>query len=80
MHLEIGNHENNPMTESIYDQLRRDWAQRFATVNPVEANTFKVISNRCPTEVTEGTPSNLCQGRTTSKPHVATCFTAEVNT
>ena len=39
MHLEIGNH--SPMTESIYDQLRGDWAQRFATVNPEEANTFK---------------------------------------
>lgn len=76
MHLEIGNHENNPMTESIYDQLR-DWAQRFATVNPVEANTFKFISKR---RVTERTPSNLSQGRTTSKPHVATCFTTEVNT
>lgn len=78
MHVEIGNHENSPMSESSYDKMRREWAQRFATVDPVETNTFKVGSARYLTQSTDQTPSNLSQGWALSKLRVATRFTAEV--
>ena len=78
MHIEIGKHENSPMSESSYDKMRREWAQRFATVDPVEGNTFKAGSARCLTESTDQTPSDLSQGWALPKPRVAIRFTTEV--
>jgi len=37
MHAEIGNPGNTPTSESFYDRMRREWAKRFSTVDPVQA-------------------------------------------
>ena len=33
LHLDVGKHENTVQSESLYDQLRRDWAEKFLTID-----------------------------------------------
>ena len=33
LHLGVGKHENAVQNESLYDQLRRDWAEKFLTID-----------------------------------------------
>ena len=33
LHLDVGKHENTVQSESLYDQLRRDWAEKFLNID-----------------------------------------------
>ena len=33
LHLDVGKHENTVQSESLYDHLRRDWAEKFLTID-----------------------------------------------
>ena len=68
IHAEIGNLGNRPMSESIYDHMRREWAERFSTVDPVEADGFSGSSIRSSEKATDGPPSDLSQVWALSKP------------
>ena len=46
IHAEIGNHGNRPMSESFYDRMRREWAERFSTVDPVQADGSSVSNSQ----------------------------------
>ena len=79
IHAEIGNHGNRPVSESFYDRMRREWAERFSTVDPVHADgstSGSVI--RSSEETTDTPPSDLSQGWALSKPRVSTRFTPKV--
>ena len=66
------------MSESICDHMRREWAKRFSTVDPVEADGFSGSSIRSSEKATDGPPSDLSQGWALSKPRVATRFFQKV--
>ena len=78
IHAEIGNHGNRPMSESFYDRMRREWAERFSTVDPVQADGSSVGSLRNSEETADASPSDLSQGWALSKPRIATRFTPNV--
>ena len=81
MHAEIGNHGNRPISESIYDRMRREWAKRFSTIDPVQADGSTSGSGICSSEETTDTPpSDLSQGWALSKPRVSTRFSPKVKT
>ena len=79
IHAEIGNHGNRPVSESFYDRMRREWAERFSTVDPVQADRNTSGSGIHSSEETADTPpSDLSQGWALSKPRVSTRFTPKV--
>ena len=79
IHAEIGNHGNRPMSESFYDRIRREWAKRFSTVNPVHAEgSTSGSSIRSSEETADTPPSDLSQGWALSKPRVSTRFSPKV--
>ena len=79
VHVEIGNHGNRPMSESFYDRMRREWAKRFSTVDPVQADGSTSGSGISSSEETANTPpSDLSQGWALSKPRVSTRFSPKV--
>ena len=60
---EPGNHGNRPMSESFYDRMRREWAKRFSTIDPVQADGNTSGSGiRSSDETTDTLPSDLSQG------------------
>ena len=74
IHAEIGNHGNRPVSESFYDRMRREWAERFSTVDPVQADRNSSGNGICSSEETADTlPSDLNQGWVLSQ---ALCFNA----
>ena len=76
---EIGNHRNRPVSESFYDRTRREWAERFSTVDPVQADGSTSGSGvRSSEETADTPPSDLSQGWALSKPRVSTRFTPKV--
>ena len=79
IHAEIGNHGNRPVSESLYDRMRREWAERFSTVDPVQADRNTSGSGIHSSKETADTPpSDLSQGLALSKPRVSTRFTPKV--
>lgn len=78
IHVEIGNHGNRPMSESSYDHMRREWAARFSTVDPVQADCSSGSSVRSSEKATDVPPSDLRQGWALSKPRVSARFTSKV--
>ena len=79
IHGEIGNHGNRPVSESFYDRMRREWAERFSTVDPVHADGSTSGSGiRSSEETTDTPPSDLSQGWALSKPQVSRRFTPKV--
>ena len=79
IHAEIGNHGNRPLSESFYDRMRREWAERFSTVNPVQADGSTSVSGiHSSKEPTDTPPSDLSQGWALSKARVSTRFTPKV--
>ena len=79
MHAEIGNHGNRPMSESFYDRTRREWTERFSTVDPVQADGSASGSGiRRSDETADTPPSDLGQAWALSKPRVSTRFTPKV--
>ena len=81
MHAEIGNHGNRPISESIYDRMRREWAKRSSTIDPVQADGSTSGSGICSSEETTDTPpSDLSQGWALTKPRVSTRFSPKVKT
>ena len=78
---EIGNHKNRPMSESFYDRTSREWAERFSTVDQVQADGSTSGSGiRSSEETADTPPSDLSQGWALSKPRVSTRFTPKVKT
>ena len=74
-----GNHGNSPVSESFYDRMRREWAERFSTVDPVQADDSTSCSGiRSSEETSDTPPSDLSQGWALSKPRVSTRFTPKV--
>ena len=52
-----GNHGNRPMSESFYDRVRREWAKRFSTIDPVQADGSRSGSGiHSSEETTDTTP------------------------
>ena len=79
IHAEIGNHGNRPMSESFYDRMRREWAERFSTVDTVQADgTTSGRGIRISEETADTPPTDLSQGCALSKPRVSTSFTPKV--
>ena len=79
IHAEIGNHGNRPMSESFYDRVRREWAKRFSTINPVQPEGSTSGSGiRSSEEAADTPPSDLSQGWALSKPRVSTRFSLKV--
>ncbi|KAL9961193.1 hypothetical protein ACROYT_G030093 [Oculina patagonica] len=69
IHAEIGSHGNKPMTESCYDRIRREWAERFSTVDPVHSDGSTSSRSSNPEKTTiDAPPSDLSQGWALSKP------------
>ena len=67
------------MSESFYDRIRREWAKRFSTVNPVHAEgSTSGSSIRSSEETADTPPSDLSQGWALSKPRVSTRFSPKV--
>ena len=76
---EIGNHGNRPVSKSLYGHIKREWAQRFSTVDPVQADSSTSGSGiRSSEETADTPPSDLSQGWALSKPRVSTRFTPKV--
>ncbi|XP_078352890.1 uncharacterized protein LOC144637689 [Oculina patagonica] len=79
IHAEIGSHGNKPMTESCYDRIRRDWAERFSTVDPVHSDGSTSSRSSNPEKTTiDAPPSDLSQGWALSKPRAANRFSPKV--
>ena len=79
IHTEIGNHGNRPMSESFYDPMRKEWAKRFSTIDPMQADgSTSGSSIRSSEETTDTPPSDLSQGWALSKPRVSTRFSQKV--
>ena len=69
IHAEIENHGNRPVSESFYDRIRREWAERFSTVDQVQADISTSGSGiRSSDETADTPPSHLSQGWALSKP------------
>ena len=67
------------MSESFYDRMRREWAKRFSTIDPVQADGSTSGSGiRSSEETTDTPPSDLSQGWALSKPRVSTRFSQKV--
>ena len=79
LEIHTENHGKRPMSESFYDRMRREWAERFSTVDQVQADGSTSGSGIHSSEETADTPpSDLSQGWALSKPRVSTRFTPKV--
>ena len=59
--------------------MRREWAKRFSTINPVQEDGSTRGSGICSSEETKDTPPpDLSQGWAPSKPRVSTRFSSKV--
>ena len=69
IHAEIRNHGSRPVSESFYNRMRREWAERFSTVGPVQADRNTSGSGIRSSEETADTPPlDLSQEWAPSKP------------
>ena len=66
------------MNESSYDRIRRDWAERFTTVDPVQSDGATSSRNRSSGKTTDVPSSDLNLGWALPKPRVATRFSSKV--
>ena len=43
IHLEVGDHDRKKSSETSYDKLRREWAEKFSTVDTVERDSTPLL-------------------------------------